>query len=67
MAVKLSTFGAAIVADATGLATELGGGATAAEFQALGRFLIAISTRNDLAVPALKLAYAGDVNALLLG
>jgi hypothetical protein len=61
MAQRLSVFGAAIVADAAGLATELGGGATTAEFTALGNLLIVLGARNDIAAECLKVLSATDI------
>ena len=64
MAVRLSVRGAAIVADAAGLATELGGGATTAEMTALGNLLIVLGSRNDIAAECLKILSATDAAQL---
>lgn len=62
--VTLSAVGAAIVADATGLATELGGGSTAANFIAIGNLLVLLGQRKDLSGPALNLLTRTDAEEL---
>ncbi len=58
--VSLTAMGTAIVADAAGLATELAGGSTTANFTALGNLLILLGKRKDLSGPALNLMTATD-------
>jgi hypothetical protein len=64
MAVSLTTLAAEILADAAAIATEIGGGRTTAEIQALSRFLGILAVRRDISQQALRLQTLADGAAL---
>lgn len=64
MTVRISVLAEEIETDAAAIATEIGGGRTTAEIQALAEYLRVLGTRNDLALPGLLLMPAADRAAL---
>ena len=58
--VALSVLAEEIETDAAAIATEIGGGRTTAQVQALAEFLRVLGRRNDLSVPALLLLPPAD-------
>jgi hypothetical protein len=55
MDVSLTSLAAEVLADAGAIATEIGGGRTEAEIQALAALLSVLALRRDLSAPALTL------------
>lgn len=55
MAISLDTAATRLAANAANVATQMGGGTTAAEVTGLAEFIRVLSTRNDLAFTAMKL------------
>lgn len=56
MTIALSTAATRLAANAANVATQMGGGTTAAEVTALAAMLTVLSLHNDLAFPAIKIA-----------
>lgn len=67
MAKKLSLIASSMLAGAAGVGSACSPAVTTSEIQDLTRLLTALATRNDLVVPALKLAYSGSVKEVLPG
>ncbi len=67
MAIPVSTAGSRITANAAAVATAMAGGTTTAEAAALGAFLTALATRNDLVFPAMHLGVVDTIKALTPG
>lgn len=55
MAQTLTSMGTKVTANAANVATQMGGGTTTAEAQAIGALLTVLGTRPDLAWPAVAL------------
>lgn len=56
MSIALSAAATRLAANAANVATQMGGGTTAADVTALSQMIAVLALRNDLAQPALSLA-----------
>lgn len=63
MTIALSTAATRLSANAANVATQMGGGTTAAEVTALAAMLTVLALRNDLSFPAIKLANNSNVTS----
>ncbi len=66
MAITISTAASRLTAAAANVATQMGGGTTTAEVQAIAEFLLQLSRRNDLAINAMQIANQTTIKQLLL-
>lgn len=67
MATKVSTLSSRMLSAAANVATQMGGGTSTAEVQALARLLDTMSRRRDLWVPVAKYSLPTDMKEILPG